>query len=82
MPQPQLGIYSTTNTHTHTSFIGGRVMILSTDFYWVSVPIPNPKSTMHRLAHFTTLVDFQLPRQANIERFSTHTHAHLTMLAN
>lgn len=53
-------------------------MILSTDFYWVSVPIPiaNPKSTVHRFAHFTALVDFQLPRQANIERFSTHTHAH------
>lgn len=53
-------------------------MILSTDFYWVSVPIPiaNPKSTVHRLAHFTALVDFQLPRHANIERFSTHTHAH------
>lgn len=51
-------------------------MILSTDFYWVSLPIPNPKSTVHRLAQFTALVDFQLPRAKQILNDFPHTHTH------
>lgn len=51
-------------------------MILSTDFYWVSLPIPNPKSTVHGLAQFTALVDFQLPRAKQILNDFPHTHTH------